>query len=285
MLQTSSLARKPFVLKTPLAIAGGMVTALVATLVVWFSVVGLVGERQATTDYATQMLGNVLLGVVVGGAIILYAAVIGGVSPRTLALRWDARDTIFTAAMLVVTIGMAAATMLVLHRMGAHTVTTVGPYWGAIGLGLLGQLGVVHEELLFRWYVMARLRRGPVGKALVISAVLFALMHIPFKGAGFMVGSWVLGGLVYGYLYLKSGSLLVPLAAHAVHNWTLDLLMYSREGVSLVQFASTRLVGWEKIGFELALSAALVGLAYLVYGSRDTSRTARGGRRESNPST
>ncbi len=252
--------------KIVLALGGAMLTSFLSTLVVWFSMVHLVGEQQATTNYPTQMLGNALLGIAVSGAVVLYATSVSGVSLRSLSIQWSTHDTVFTGAMLLITIGMAAGAMLLFHRMGVHTLTLARPHWGIVALGLAGQVGVVHEELLFRWYILTRAPRRLGGWAVVVSAVLFMLMHIPFKGAGYMTVSWFLGGLVYGYLYLKSGSLLVTVLAHAVHNWTLDLLMYSRDGVSLVQFASTRLVGVEKVGFELALAVVLCWLTYAVYG-------------------
>jgi hypothetical protein len=252
---------------TVFGIAGAMLTAFVSTLAVWFGVVALVGEHQAIHNYGTQMIGNATLGVVVGMALLLYATYVGSMPLRTVAFSWNTRDTIYTGAMILLTLGMAAGTMLLFDRMGRHAVTFVAPRWGFVALGLVGQIGVVHEELLFRGYILPRVDRhtGPA-VGILISAVLFTLMHIPFKGAGFMTVSWLLGGLLYGYLYLKSGSLLVTIATHAIHNWALDLFMYSRAGVSLFQFAAIRLVGMEKIGFALALTVVLGGLTYAIYG-------------------
>ncbi len=252
---------------TVFGIAGALFTAFVSTLAVWFGVVALVGEQQAMHDYVTQMVGNATLGVVVGMALLLYGTYIGGMPLRTSAFGWNTRDSMYTGAMILLTLGMAAGTMLLLDRMGRHAVTFVAPNWGFLALGLVGQIGVLHEELLFRGYILPRVyRHGGPAVAIGISAVLFTLMHIPFRGAGFMTVSWLLGGLLYGYLYLKSGSLVVPIATHAIHNWALDLFMYSREGVSLFHFAATRLVGIEKMGFALALTVVLGGLMYILYG-------------------
>jgi membrane protease YdiL (CAAX protease family) len=252
---------------TIFGIAGAMLTAFLSTLVVWFSVVGLVGQQQATQDYATQMLGNALLGVVVGIAVLLYAQYVGGIPIPSFAFRWNSRDTIYSLAMALVTLAMAAGTMLLFNRTGRHEITLVAPQASFLALGLLGQIGVLHEELLFRGYILPKVYRHAGSTwAIIISAVLFALMHIPFKGAGFMLVSWMLGGLLYGYLYLKSGSLMVTLVTHTVHNWALDLFMYSRPGISVFQFAETRLVGLEKIGFEFLLTLVLFAVIYVIYG-------------------
>ncbi len=112
-------------------------------------------------------------------------------------------------------------------------------------------------------------RRAGAGRAILISALCFVLLHIPVRGISSMVVSWLLGGLLYGYLYVKSGSLLVTLAAHVLHNIAGDLFLYSDNGVSLLHF-TTPLTGTEKIGFKLILTLLLMGLTSLAYG-RGTS--------------
>jgi hypothetical protein len=120
-------------------IAGVMLTTLVSTVAVWFSVVALVGEHQAMHDYVTQMVGNATLGVVVGMALLLYATYIGGMPLRTFAFGWSIRDTIYLGAMILLTLGMAAGTMLLFDRIGRHAITVIVPNWGFVALGLIGQ--------------------------------------------------------------------------------------------------------------------------------------------------
>lgn len=250
-----------------LNIMGAMLTALGSTVVVWFGAVALVGQQQAMYDYPTQMMGNFVLGIVVSLALLLYAQYSGGMSLRFFVFDWNSRDWLYIGLMAVVTLGLAAGTMLFFHGVGRHPVTLVAPHLGLLALGWLGQMGVLHEELLFRGYILPQIyRHTQSGWAIVLAALLFMLMHIPFKGAGSMTISWLLGGLLYGYLYFKSGSLMVTWITHVCHNWAMDLLMYSREGVSLFQFAATRLSGMEKIGFALLLTLVLLALTYRVYG-------------------
>jgi membrane protease YdiL (CAAX protease family) len=71
------------------------------------------------------------------------------------------------------------------------------------------------EELFFRKLLM-RLAQPLVGwtAALLIQAVAFALMHLPTN----QLGIFFLTGIVFGLSYRMSGSLLIPVIAHALLN-------------------------------------------------------------------
>jgi hypothetical protein len=100
---------------------------------------------------------------------------------------------------------------------------------GVVGVLILAAL----EEVLFRGYAFRQLRSiGGSRLALVVSSVVFGLWHLvgrPYWGMGafFVVALPALGGLVFGYALLRSGSLLLPIGLHAGGNW-----------------ASTSLFGW-----------------------------------------
>jgi len=254
-----------------LDVTGAVLVAFITTLLVWGGVVALGLAQQMMDHYPTQMLANAVLGLVVSPILLLYATRVGGVCVGMLGFDWNARHALFALAVTAITLGVSAGAMLLLDQVSVYQLTIAAPSWSVMVIGLVGQLGVAHEELLARGFILTRLqRRVGVARAIVISALLFTLIHVPFRGFSFMVVSWFLGGLLYAYLYVKSGSLWVALAAHVAHNWALDLFMYSREGISIFTFAATRLVGLEKIGFELVLALVVLGLTYAYYG-RGTS--------------
>jgi membrane protease YdiL (CAAX protease family) len=131
---------------------------------------------------------------------------------------------------------------------------------------LIGSLSILHEEILNRGYIMTMLvRRYSVGAALLISSFLFMLIHIPTRGLSYLAITWFGMGLVYGYLYLKSGSLWVAYAFHAVHNFAADLLMYTNNEIGLFQF-DPALGAAEHLPFRFILALAAIGLVYLWYG-------------------
>jgi membrane protease YdiL (CAAX protease family) len=84
----------------------------------------------------------------------------------------------------------------------------------------------LYEELLFRRVLCGRLVDAGLPRAAIIaSAVLFATSHeLPGMGDGPWLGSlviwcaYVLIGTAFGALYVRTGTLAAPVAAHALHN-------------------------------------------------------------------
>lgn len=73
------------------------------------------------------------------------------------------------------------------------------------------------EELFFRGYLFALFAFVmPVWAAAMASTLMFGLAHV-YQGARGIVLSGLLGGVFVG-LYLASGSLLVPMLAHALYD-------------------------------------------------------------------
>jgi membrane protease YdiL (CAAX protease family) len=84
----------------------------------------------------------------------------------------------------------------------------------------------VAEEVFFRGYIQGNAmqwlnrlgrRRGPQGVAIVISAGCFALAHVIVQGQMTPILTF-LPGLVLGWLFLRTGSLLAPILFHGLAN-------------------------------------------------------------------
>ena len=78
-------------------------------------------------------------------------------------------------------------------------------------------LAPIVEELLFRGFLYHGIRRkAGVKAALIVTSAVFALIHPPQVMAPIFVV-----GLSLGYLYERTGTLIAPIAFHAVFNgWT-----------------------------------------------------------------
>jgi membrane protease YdiL (CAAX protease family) len=88
--------------------------------------------------------------------------------------------------------------------------------WSAAALPL-SLLAAVAEEALFRRLAYARLERFGAAVAVVGSAVLFGLVHVPAYGLSALpvdVGA----GLLFGWQRWASGTWTVPAATHAAAN-------------------------------------------------------------------
>lgn len=89
--------------------------------------------------------------------------------------------------------------------------------------------GPVAEEIFFRGLVYRWLRfRLGVGPGLLVSAFLFALLHtdpvafLPILGLG----------LLFGWVYERTGSLAAPIAIHMLHNGAMLYLVSLVKGIS-----------------------------------------------------
>lgn len=257
--------------KTWLRILGVFVVFMTGVGLVFGAAMLLGIGDQISNDPLARLIANLLLTVVVSGLIMVYGQTVGGVPVRAIRFDWDGRATRFALAATVVTLGIGAGYMLLLRQMAVFSFQVVVPSLATLLIGIVNELGVLHEEVHNRGYLFGLLQSHMgIGAMLLFGATYFALGHVPFKGLNFALFSNFLGGLVYGYLYLKSGSLSVSVVAHALHNLTTDLFLTGTNngvsvGIASFQFAD-RLAPLQRMGFDLLLTIAILGLIYFFYG-------------------
>jgi membrane protease YdiL (CAAX protease family) len=162
--------------------------------------------------------------VIVGCGILVARPFAGATGTRT---------ALFAASYL--TIGLASIAVP-LGREGPHLAPGLALLWGfgAVALAAnvsgspvplpwsaaalpLSLLAAVAEEALFRRLAYARLEPFGTAVAIVGSAVLFGLVHVPAYGLSALpvdVGA----GLLFGWQRWASGTWTVPAATHAVAN-------------------------------------------------------------------
>ncbi|OUV41265.1 MAG: hypothetical protein CBC71_05655, partial [Rhodobacteraceae bacterium TMED111] len=81
----------------------------------------------------------------------------------------------------------------------------------------------ISEELLFRGYILDSLNRLH-GKwpAIIISSMIFGL--VPFDP--FTIGMATIGGIIYGWIRIRTGSLIPGIVAHAMWNTMALMITY-----------------------------------------------------------
>lgn len=78
------------------------------------------------------------------------------------------------------------------------------------------------EETIYRWLLVTAVAAlGWRWCAVVASGAVFAYLHFVYGNAG---PDNFIGGYLFAWMYLRSGSILVPLAFHALANGSLILL-------------------------------------------------------------
>lgn len=227
---------------------GGAGRRLVARRVRFYhALLGLI-----TVMFAAELLMHFTHGaaskwIVAGVTLLAVALAMGagltlhdlGLSRETLGrgLRWSA--AIAFAVIVVIAVGLAIPPVRELFRNDAYRDLS----WALLSAFVLIPLQtVVPEELLFRGVLLGGLlRRHSVRTAVVVQALLFGLWHIVSstglsssnQGIGDLVGSGTLGvalgigaavafttaaGLVFGWLRVRTGSILPSIALHWAAN-------------------------------------------------------------------
>jgi membrane protease YdiL (CAAX protease family) len=106
------------------------------------------------------------------------------------------------------------------------------------------------EELLFRGLLMGALSGASRVVMLVVPALLFGTFHVDWaQGAA----TFVLG-LGFGFLRMTTGSLLVPMAAHATYNLVVLLTM---RWLKQIESASHQSLGPLFIGLAIAMLCSI----------------------------
>lgn len=125
-----------------------------------------------------------------------------------------------------------------------------------VALLIIAVLPAIGEELLFRGILQRKVigMTGNVHAGIWLTAALFSAIHIQFYG---FVPRLLLGAL-FGYLYVGSGNLWVPILAHFVNNGftVLMVYLYQQKHVS-VDIEKTESVPWYGALISLLVSVGL----------------------------
>ncbi len=126
---------------------------------------------------------------------------------------------------------LAAVTVLFISAAGRRHLKPelfgeAGWTWAAVSAAVLVLVSFA-EEWLFRGYLWVNLREElTAGRAILLTALVFAFFHSTNPGAGFL--PWVnlvLVGIVIGQLREISGGLQVPFGLHAGWNLTVGMIL------------------------------------------------------------
>lgn len=123
----------------------------------------------------------------------------------------------------------------------------------------------VIEEVLFRGVVLHRLAvKWGLAPAVVVSSVVFGLLHVNFVGVGVL-------GIVLALLYVRTRTLIVPIAGHVLNNGiavslVILAMLTSSSGESQAALTSEQVREGVIVGSALLL-LSVPALAYFIYTS------------------
>ncbi len=109
--------------------------------------------------------------------------------------------------------------------------TTDGGFFGFLmNFASAVVLAPLFEEIVFRGVICKSLSRFNKGFAVIFSALLFAIAHL-----NLYQGIPVFGmGIVFAFVYLRSGSLRVPILMHVINNFFALIQTYAPDVLSIV---------------------------------------------------
>lgn len=112
------------------------------------------------------------------------------------------------------------------------------------------------EEGFFRGYVQRTLERTTRGKSVIIVGVIFGLFHMQPLG----LITLALMGILFGFFYYRSKSLLPAMAAHFTNNFLAIYILYQQP-----EFAGVNLAGTEQIPLLWVVVSLPIGIALVFF--------------------
>ena len=190
----------------------------------------LVGSILTNSLFPTTLTGLILRQLILVLGIPLVLTLLLTRSPsRTLLLRLPRWPYLVAGAVLAFSLNPLASELRVwvertfpILEMVREQLEAISAQIGSQGLGMavvaLALVPAICEEVAFRGFILSGLRKGRSATwALVISALLFGLMHVLLSLSQQLFNASLMG-LVLGLLALRSGSLLPGILFHFVNN-------------------------------------------------------------------
>ena len=126
-----------------------------------------------------------------------------------------------------------------------------------VAFTIFGVVGPFGEEVFFRGVLQTKLRDWGMnpGVSIWVAAVIFSLIHFQFYG--FFPRLFL--GALFGYLFLWSGNIWVPILAHVVNNGLFVLTAFSHQNWPFLgHFLESSTSGWIWPILSLILAAVML---------------------------
>jgi uncharacterized protein len=126
----------------------------------------------------------------------------------------------------------------------------------------------LHEEIAGRGYFYSNLQKYGYTKLLLISSLIFMIMHFPMVGPNpYALLDFFLVGLCYMFIYIKSGSIWVATFVHAANNFIM-YFTFSEMPFSIVKIPNT-LPDIYSIYYGVLIYVGLTLISYVFYGQKN----------------
>lgn len=216
-----------------------MIKKIIISMAVWFlTQVIITGIAKAVTGSNDMALIMGLFGGAVATIIIL--ALIRYYKPSELIkpvpfIVWLASIPLVFCSLFAIDI--LSSCVDIPDMLGQEFEILASSAWGILAITILGP---VQEEIIMRRIIMKSIydKKKNVWLAIVVSALIFAVIH----GNPIQIVFAFPAGLLLGWLYYRTGSLLIPITGHIVNNSfsCIDLNFKLTEGIYGAQATLTQ---------------------------------------------
>jgi len=131
------------------------------------------------------------------------------------------------------------------------------PWQFLLGFLVIAILPAIGEEFIFRGLLQNKIQQISKNAhfAVWLAAIIFGLVHLQFYG----VLPRILLGALFGYLYIWSGSLLMPILAHLVNNgFTLLMIYLYDSGVTSFNIEEDSNIPYTSVVISIILTVLLI---------------------------
>ena len=207
------------------------------------------------------------------GIILLLLILLDNRSINSLGLSFNSEDLKFSTVALLIISTSAIIYIYLISRKTNFNIRFHIPFNSAKELaGLIEGAGVLllvalQEETLFRGYLTLNLINYGPATVIIITTVIFTIIHaITNKTSFYQYINWLLGGALFSYAYLISGSIWVPIIIHFAADF-INMFMFDIVGkYSLFSF-SPPIIARQRAEYKIIYIILLVISLIAIYGT------------------
>lgn len=243
-----------------------ILVTFVVTIVIMFRPVAGMSIEDAVMRFLSNSLINGIMSIAIIGLFAVIISIRHSLEVKTLYSR-----RYLSASVLIITVITTIGASILTSEVD-NFMRTLIPNWDLMGAGIIEMfdnspvwqnffaaviVAPVTEEFLVRgMWLRGYTKHYKPWVGVVISSVIFGLLHLnlpQFVGA-------TMSGLLLGWAYIKTNSIMLPMLIHAVHN---SLSLFGGV-VSIPGFSAESATGYQPLWFDaLGLVMFLGGIFVL----------------------
>jgi len=243
-----------------------ILVTFVVTIVIMFRPVAGMSIEDAVMRFLSNSLVNGIMSIAIIGLFAVIISIRHSLEVKTLYSR-----RYLSASVLIITVITTIGASILTSEVD-NFMRTLIPNWDLMGAGIIEMfdnspvwqnffaaviVAPVTEEFLVRgMWLRGYTKHYKPWVGVVISSVIFGLLHLnlpQFVGA-------TMSGLLLGWAYIKTNSIMLPMLIHAVHN---SLSLFGGV-VSIPGFSAESATGYQPLWFDaLGLVMFLGGIFVL----------------------